>query len=128
MCCEKVKAVESGRTVSLPGYYKDDEKMLPQWAQEFIPGKVEETDVVLTESASSLAVRITNEEVTLRKACEFSSLSFGAGILTCHVHPCSGPCCLSISYCPPSLCVCVCVCQMSWEPFYCRLVGQSLIF
>ena len=115
MCCEKVKAVESGRTVSLPGYYKDDEKMLPQWAQEFIPGKVEETEVVLTESASSLAVRITNEEVMLRKACEFSSLSLGAGILTCHVHPSSAtplPSAYLLLPCLPGcvgVCVCVCV-------------------
>ncbi len=28
-----VKGVESGRTVSLPGYYQDDDKMLPKWAE-----------------------------------------------------------------------------------------------
>jgi len=28
-----VKGVESGRTVSLPGYYQDEDKMLPKWAE-----------------------------------------------------------------------------------------------
>ena len=71
-----VKAVISGRTVSLPGYYKDEDKMLPKWADEFIPGDLDKNSVVLTESTPALAVRITNEEV-------------------------------------------------SWEPFYCRLVGSD---
>lgn len=63
VCWRQVKAVEGGRTVSLPGYYKDEEKMLPQWAQEFIPGVIEETNVVLTKSSPAAAVRITNDEV-----------------------------------------------------------------
>jgi hypothetical protein len=50
--------------------------MLPQWAETFQPGAVEEKSVVLTEASPAAAVRITNNE-------------------------------------------------LSWEPFYCRLVGQD---
>ena len=73
-----VKNVQDGRTVSLPGYYKDEEKMLPVWAQDFQPGKLEEPHgtITLSEGTPALAVRITNEE-------------------------------------------------LSWEPYYCRLVGAD---
>lgn len=71
-----VKGVEGGRTVSLPGYYQDEDQMLPKWAEDFIPGNVAASPVQLSEAAPAIAVRIANEEV-------------------------------------------------SWEPYYCKLVGED---